>query len=365
MRKFRSSISVIIFSKIFIFSILFILSTDYTQAQTTLLSSPYQSVVSLTNNSSQNTSSGIVCVDLSYDLYQGLSDSSKDKSVSSLQNYLYKIGYIKVSPNGYFGPATLSAVKNYQLNNNISNTGRVGPATRKKIRDDSCKINNNSASVLDAVSNQPNNNSVVEGNKNNPTVTSPATGSTLVTDSKINIRWNEVRGSIYGITLEDKNGLGVGHITSAVSGNSFEWTVGKVFSAITNSNIYVEPGMYRVKLTNSSYSSNIPDQYSGLFSITGKYLNIGSIIPSSVSNIDNVSIVAYGRGFDSNTMVSYGIDGNNRMTKPVFVSNNGKLLVFEIPSGISVGDYSVNVYNLYSSGATSTPSNSVLLKVNN
>lgn len=364
MRKFRSNISVVIFSKIFIFVMLFIFSTDYTQAQTTLISSPYQSVVSLTNNSYQTTSSGITCVDLSYDLYQGLSDSAGDKSVSSLQNYLYKIGYIKVSPNGYFGPATLSAVKNYQLNNNISNTGRVGPATRKKIRDDSCKINNNSASVLDSVSSQSNNNSFLV-NKNNPTVTSPSTGSNLVTDSKINIRWNEIRGSIYGITLEDKDGLGVGHITPAVSGNSFEWTVGKVFSASTNSNIYVEPGMYRIKLTNSSYSSNIPDQYSGLFSITGKYLSIGSIIPSSVSNSDNVSIVAYGRGFDSNTMVSYGIDGNNRMTKPVFVSNNGKLLVFEIPSGISVGDYSVNVYSLYSSGATSTPSNSVLLKVNN
>jgi hypothetical protein len=341
------------------------LFTDYTKAQTTLISSPYQSVVSLTNNNAQAVSSGITCVDLSYDLYQGLSDSFADKSVSNLQNYLSKLGYIKVSPNGYFGPSTLSAVKNYQLNNNISNTGRVGPATRKKIRDDSCKINNNSALVLNSVSNQANNNSVVGINKNNPTVISPAADSVLATDSKTSIRWKEIKGSIYGITLEDKDGLGVGHIASAVSGNSFEWTVGKVFSASTNSNIYVEPGMYRIKLTNSSYSSNIPDQYSGLFSITGKYLNIGSIIPSSVSNSDNVSIVAYGRGFDSNTMVSYGIDGNNRMTKPVFVSNNGKLLVFEIPSGISVGDYSVNVYSLYSSGATSTPSNSVLLKVNN
>lgn len=364
MRKRRSNISLIIFSKIFIFSISFILFTDYTQAQTTLISSPYQSVVSLTNNSSQTVSSGITCVDLSYDLYQGLSDSFTDKSISNLQSYLSKLGYIKVSPNGYFGPSTLSAVKNYQLNNNISNTGRVGPATRKKIRDDSCKINNNSALVLNAVSNQTNN-SIVGINKNNPTVISPATDSVLATDSKINIRWKEVKGSIYGIILEDKDGLGVGHITPAVSGNSFDWTVGKVFSAITNSNIYVEPGTYRIKLTNSSYSSNIPDQYSGLFSITGKYLEIGSIIPSSVSNLNDISVVAYGRGFDSTTMVSYGIGGNNRITKPVFVSNNGKLLVFDIPSGISSGDYSVNLYSLYPSGATSTLSNSVLLKVNN
>ena len=83
--KFFSN-SFIVFLTLFALSTLF---TNHTQAQTTLISSPYESVVSLTNNSSQTASSNITCTDLSYDLYQGLNDSSKDKSVLNLQNYLF------------------------------------------------------------------------------------------------------------------------------------------------------------------------------------------------------------------------------------------------------------------------------------
>lgn len=331
-------------------------------AQTTIISSPYSTTVNL-GASTNNAVSNIVCVDLTYDLYQGLSDKGGDKSVFNLQSYLYNIGYLRSTPNGYFGPATLSAVKSYQLNNNISNTGRVGPATRKSIRDNSCRVGN-TASVINSIQTISPTPTIQRVNSTNLTITSPSASSTLTTDNKVVIRWNEVRDASYGMTLEDVNGVGVGHIISTVFGNSHEWVVGKVYSARSNKDIYVEPGTYRIKMTNSRYSASAPDQYSGLFTILGKPLEIDSVMPSSVTNNDDSAVVLFGRGFDSTSMVNYDVGNNGRVVKPIFVSANGKVLVFNVSSFIRAGEYHITVNNKYDSEATSTPSNAVKLLVN-
>lgn len=348
--------SFIVFLTLFTLSTLF---TNHTQAQTTLISNPYESVVSLTNNSSQTASSNTTCTDLSYDLYQGLSDSSTDKSVLNLQNYLFKLGYLKASPNGYFGPATLLAVKNYQLNNNISNTGRVGPLTRKTIKNDSCKITNNTASIINAIpSVTPKPGRI---NSSNLTISYPAENSTHLTDTKMRIRWiNNANRNIYGLILEDKDGVGVGHITSSISGDNYEWSVGKVYSSRANSEIVVEPGLYRIRLTGSS---NVPEQYSGLFTIIGKPLEIVSIMPNTIQSNENSSVVIYGKGFDVTTKVNFDVMNNGRTIKPIFVSSDGKILVFQTNSSVRSGQYWLTVNNQYDSGATSTPSNSVSLLI--
>ena len=55
-----------------------------------------------------------------------------------LQAYLKDAGYLAATPNGNFGPATLAAVKAFQLANGVSATGFVGPATRAMIKLKSC-----------------------------------------------------------------------------------------------------------------------------------------------------------------------------------------------------------------------------------
>jgi peptidoglycan hydrolase-like protein with peptidoglycan-binding domain len=74
------------------------------------------------------------CLDYSTNLSRGAESSL----VLSLQNFLFSKGYLKVTPNGYFGPSTFSAVKAYQKANGFAQVGNTGPATRAAIKKDSC-----------------------------------------------------------------------------------------------------------------------------------------------------------------------------------------------------------------------------------
>lgn len=343
---------------------IFTMAFAYRQAnaQTTIISNPYSSTISTTNTASIASSPIISnCLDLSYDLYQGLSDKANDKAVTNLQKFLKNNQYLSATPNGYFGPSTKSAVKAFQSKNNISSTGRVGPATRQVIRNMSCQANTNSASVIEAVA-TPKPDRV---NASNMTVTNPSTGMVLRSENRTQVEWKNIPNAIYDIKLEDKNGLSYGFVANSVSGNSYNWEIGKVFSARTNSEIFVEPGSYRLALTSSNYRQDIPDQYSGLFSVLGRPLEIDSITPGSVSNSKDNSLVLYGRGFDSTTLVYYFNDNINRTIRPEFISTDGTIAVFKIPSQSITGQYNIYVYNTYSSGATSTPSNALNLTIKN
>jgi hypothetical protein len=62
-------------------------------------------------------------------LYQGV----RSEEVRKLQERLADEGYLTVTPNGYYGPATFSAVKAYQRAHNLSALGNVGPGTREEL----------------------------------------------------------------------------------------------------------------------------------------------------------------------------------------------------------------------------------------
>lgn len=62
-------------------------------------------------------------------------------SVLSLQKYLFEKGFLKATPNGYFGVGTFNAVKKYQKSIGLAQVGVVGPATRAAIKKDTCTIN--------------------------------------------------------------------------------------------------------------------------------------------------------------------------------------------------------------------------------
>ncbi len=74
------------------------------------------------------------CTDIKVWLSRGYESSN----VLALQNFLYEKGYLKATPNGYYGPGTFAGVKAYQKSLGFEQVGSVGPATRAAIKKDTC-----------------------------------------------------------------------------------------------------------------------------------------------------------------------------------------------------------------------------------
>ncbi len=96
-------------------------------------------VLSTYGDESVTSSKNNVCESISKNavLKKGVQDG-KSKNVRNLQNYLAKAGYLKATPNGYFGLGTYNAVKAFQKKNGYTVTGIVGPYTLAKINELSC-----------------------------------------------------------------------------------------------------------------------------------------------------------------------------------------------------------------------------------
>lgn len=82
------------------------------------------------------TTSG--CLELTRNLKQGMKNPVTGGDIFNLQSFLKNNGYLSVYPTGYYGSMTTKAVKNLQNDNAISQTGTVGPLTRKLIKDKTC-----------------------------------------------------------------------------------------------------------------------------------------------------------------------------------------------------------------------------------
>jgi hypothetical protein len=67
-----------------------------------------------------------------------LARRAENSNVLALQNFLYEKGFLKATPNGYFGVGTFNAVKAYQKSLGLEQAGSVGPATRAAIRKETC-----------------------------------------------------------------------------------------------------------------------------------------------------------------------------------------------------------------------------------
>jgi len=55
--------------------------------------------------------------------------------VTAIQTQLVKLGYLTVSPTGYYGTATRNAVRTFQQKNGLPVTGTVNETTLKKLFD--------------------------------------------------------------------------------------------------------------------------------------------------------------------------------------------------------------------------------------
>ena len=95
----------------------------------------------------------VSCANISHPLRYGARDVGDASDVSVLQDFLNSNGYLSVTASGFFGKATLKAVKTFQLQNGLASTGYVGPLTITKIHDLDCSTGNNDHKKDDVVIN--------------------------------------------------------------------------------------------------------------------------------------------------------------------------------------------------------------------
>ena len=94
----------------------------------------------LPTDAEDSGTSGNNCTMLNYNMKYRSRDAQTNGEVSDLQDFLQSRGYLNSEPTGYFGLATVAAVKQFQLGAGISPTGTIGGVSRAKIRQLSCGV---------------------------------------------------------------------------------------------------------------------------------------------------------------------------------------------------------------------------------
>lgn len=128
------------------------------------------------------------CVDLNY----GLARKDESPAVLSLQNFLYEKGFLTATPNGYFGPSTLAAVKAYQKSLGYEQAGNVGPLTRDALRRDTCTSN---VQTTSPTANKPTTTSVAQA----ALPTTASTYSTSCVDLKYGLAYKDESSEVLAL----------------------------------------------------------------------------------------------------------------------------------------------------------------------
>ena len=173
-------------------------------------------------------------------------------------------------------------------------------------------------------------------------ITSPIGGQTLTAGQTFDITWDSQPFARYNILLMSSNGSGAGYIAQSIGNVSqYLWTVGHVFSSQIKSNIVVPAGSYQIKIQDAITGSAPTDPITQPFTISPATLTISSVFPASVTADGNTAVVLYGSGFDTSTSVVFS--GNGTKGQVLYVSHDGKVLVFSVPVGTYSGSQSVYV----------------------
>jgi peptidoglycan hydrolase-like protein with peptidoglycan-binding domain len=93
-------------------------------------------------NGDYDTNNTSNCYNLSQNMRKGDKDNNTNGEVTKLQEALSQLGFLFSDPTGYYGNATVIAVKSYQSANSLSPTGYVGSYTRSSIQSKTCNSNN-------------------------------------------------------------------------------------------------------------------------------------------------------------------------------------------------------------------------------
>lgn len=158
-----------------------------------------------------------------------LSYGSSGNEVRTLQEVLASEGYLSAYPNGNFGYATRAAVKSFQRDNYLSQTGTVGPATRDAINERLC--DNNVSSNVYYNDTYSYNSSVTYVDPFDPyvKVISPSDNGTVVTYGSYGTNY----GTNYGTTYTTSNTTGSISVTPLVPAT--------VNNSLTQANVIYNP----------------------------------------------------------------------------------------------------------------------------
>ncbi len=292
----------------------------------------------------------MTCINLSHDIGSGSSDAGSQGFVSELQHYLKSSGYFKTASTGYFGPATTAAVKLFQGNNNIPASGYVGPLTRTAIKQKTCSIDvSNSSTVTNPVTQTLAVTTSPVFTTANGSIISPSVGQVLSVGSSTVIRWSKPMLGTYNLSLEQPGGSGAGFIvlnqSTSIGDDQYLWKVGRVYLSQPDAYQNVVAGTYRIRLQSAGGSSVSSDQMSGWFTIVASQLAATSVIPSSAYADDATSIVLFGSGFTMSSSIYFDTNYSNLRATKRYVSPDGTVLVFTIPTTVPAGQHTLLIGN--------------------
>ncbi|MEI8327601.1 MAG: peptidoglycan-binding domain-containing protein [Candidatus Taylorbacteria bacterium] len=305
------------------------------------------------------------CISLNADLGYGAVDNVAGGPVSQLQGFLRDSNYLVASSTGYFGQATLSAVKAFQTSGSVSSTGYVGPLTRAMITQKSCIYSTSNTSVVGSsaatVNSVPPSVSVPISLPaiSRGSITSPVTGQVISIGSSTVIRWSRSLTGNYDLSLEQPGGAGVGFIAndqfSGTNQNQYIWKVGKIFLTQSNSYQTVPAGTYRIRLRDSSVGDPATDQLSGWFTVIASQFSVSSIVPPRGLADDSTSFVLFGSGLTPSTHIYFDSNYSGLRATNRYVSPDGSLVVFTVPTTVPAGSHMLYINDGQSSSPLSMP----------
>jgi len=259
------------------------------------------------------------CASLTFDIKYTQRDTvDNGNSITILQKYLNKTGYLQVTPTGYFGNLTLLAVKAFQTANNISSTGYVGPLTRTKIQDLDCNFTNITNDTSSSVTTLPIAN---KADSVAPNVTLIANPSSVTAGQPTTLTWNSSNAvDKCKLTSKDSDGKSFGsNVDASGKKSSGPINIATTYT-VTCYNKYGIPGTksFSVKILDSA-NTNTQQTFA-------RAASISSIIPSSANRGDSVKIV--GTGFLSTNEIVF--DGA-KIANSLILSQSSTSISFKIP----------------------------------
>ena len=270
-----------------------------------------------TSTTTSLITTNINCANLTSDLKIGQSSTY----VTSLQNFLYKNGYLTVAPTGYFGSMTLTAVKAFQSANGLSADGYAGAITRAKIQSLDCKSTTSTTSTTNTTTNTL----PIPGKLDSyaPVITFNVSPKTVEAGQSVELEWNaENAVDKCKITAKDSSGK-VMNSTIDTSGLSMSGKVNKstTFTLVCY-NKYGIPGSksVSVKITADTITNNTEE------TTYVKSSKITSVTPATANRGEVITI----KGSDFLSTNSIYFDGT-QISDSLILSQSSTSISFTIP----------------------------------
>ena len=135
--------------------------------------------------------------------------------------------------------------------------------------------------------------------------------------------------------------------------NQYVWNVGKIYTSQSNSYQTLSPGTYRIRLQSSISGASTNDQTSGWFTIVAPQFAVTSVTPSYSFADNATSVVLFGSGFTSSASIYFDNNYSGLMATNKYVSPDGTVIVFTIPTTVSSGPHTLYINNGQSSSPVS------------